>query len=302
MYNKFQNKFLTADNKKRAFIETEKLKTLWFNTGTLCNLACKGCYIESNPKNDRLAYLSFNEFKSFVNESIQNEMGTEKIGFTGGEPFMNKDIFKMIKYSLDNGFKTLVLTNAMKPMLNNKNDLFRLNHLNLTIRVSIDHYLKEKHEQIRGPNSWAPMIEGLKWLSKNNFNYCLATRLMWKEDEKTTRENFKTFIKNNELKINADSKIQLVTFAEMDEKSDTPEITTECWKILNKNQNEVMCSSSRMIVKKKGNDYPSVIACTLLPYNSEFDLGNTLKESLKRIYLNHPHCSKFCVLGGSSCS
>ena len=94
MYIKFQNKFLTADNKKRAFIETEKIKTLWFNTGTLCNLACKGCYIESSPKNDRLAYLSFNEFKSFVNESIQNEMGTEKIGFTGGEPFMNKDIFK----------------------------------------------------------------------------------------------------------------------------------------------------------------------------------------------------------------
>ena len=80
----------------------------------------------------------------FVNESIQNEMGTEEIGFTGGEPFMNKDIFKMIKYSLDNGFKTLVLTNAMKPMMNNKNDLNKLNHLNLTIRVSIDHYNKDK--------------------------------------------------------------------------------------------------------------------------------------------------------------
>ena len=39
------------------------------------------------------------------------------------------------------------------------------------------------------------MIEGLKWLSKNNFNYCLATRLMWNEDEKTTRENFKHLLK-----------------------------------------------------------------------------------------------------------
>ena len=187
MYSKFQNKFLTADNQKRAFINTQKIKTLWFNTGTLCNLACKGCYIDSSPKNDRLAYLSIDEFKSFVNESIQNKMGTEQIGFTGGEPFMNRDIFKMIKYSLENDFKTLVLTNAMKPMLNNKSDLFKLNHLNLTIRVSIDHYSKDKHEQIRGPNSWAPMIEGLKWLSNNKFNYCLATRLMWNEDEKTTR-------------------------------------------------------------------------------------------------------------------
>jgi molybdenum cofactor biosynthesis enzyme MoaA len=302
MYQKFENKTLTADNKARAFIESKKLKTLWFNTGTLCNLTCKNCYIESSPKNDRLSYLSFDEFKMFVNESIQNEMGTEEIGFTGGEPFMNKDIFKMIKYSLDNGFKTLVLTNAMKPMMNNKNDLNKLNHSNLTIRVSIDHYNKDKHEQIRGPNSWDPMIEGLKWLSENKFNYCLATRLMWNEDEETTRRNFKKFIDQYQLTLDVENKNQLVTFAEMDEKQDTPEITTECWGILNKNPDTVMCSTSRMIVKKKGNENPSVIACTLLPYKQEFDLGDSLKESMKKIYLNHPHCSKFCVLGGSSCS
>jgi len=302
MFQKFENKNFTADNKVRAFIESKKLKTLWFNTGTLCNLTCKNCYIESSPKNDRLSYLSFDEFKMFVNESIQNEMGTEEIGFTGGEPFMNKDIYKMVKYSLDNGFKTLVLTNAMKPMMNNKNDLNKLNHLNLTIRVSIDHYNKDKHEQIRGPNSWDPMIEGLKWLSENKFNYCLATRLMWNEDEETTRRNFKKFIDQYQLTLDVGNKNQLVTFAEMDEKQDTPEITTECWGILNKSPDTVMCSTSRMIVKKKGNENPSVIACTLLPYKQEFDLGDSLKESMKKIYLNHPHCSKFCVLGGSSCS
>ena len=302
MFQKFENKNLTADNKTRAFIESKKLKTLWFNTGTLCNLTCKNCYIESSPKNDRLAYLSFDEFKVFVNESIQNEMGTEEIGFTGGEPFMNKDILKMIKYSLDNGFKTLVLTNAMKPMMNNRKNLNKLNHLNLSIRVSIDHYDKDKHEQIRGPNSWEPMIEGLKWLSENKFNYCLATRLMWDEDEETTRKNFKKFVDQYQLVLDVENKNQLVTFAEMDEKQDTPEITTECWDILNKNPDTIMCSTSRMIVKKRGDENPSVIACTLLPYKQEFDLGDTLKESMKKIYLNHPHCSKFCVLGGSSCS
>ncbi len=302
MSKKFKEKFKTADGKDRAFVEISQLKTLWFNTGTLCNLTCSNCYIESSPKNDRLQYISFEEFKIFVNESIQNELGTKEIGFTGGEPFMNKDIFKMIKYSLDNGFKTLVLTNAMKPMINNKSQLLRLNHLNLTIRVSIDHYTKEKHEEVRGPNSWEPMIEGLKWLSENNFNYCLATRLMWGEDEDITRNNFQKFIDQFNLKLNSKSKIQLVTFAEMDVNQDTPEITTECWKILNKEPESVMCSTSRMIVKKKGEQLPSVIACTLLPYEKEFDLGKSLKESNQKVYLNHPHCSKFCVLGGSSCS
>ena len=302
MSKKFKEKLKTADGKDRAFVEISQLKTLWFNTGTLCNLTCSNCYIESSPKNDRLEYISFEEFKTFINESIQNELGTKEIGFTGGEPFMNKDIFKMIKYSLDNDFKTLVLTNAMKPMMNNKSQLLRLNHLNLTIRVSIDHYTKEKHEEVRGPNSWEPMIDGLKWLSENSFNYCLATRLMWGEDEDTTRNNFQKFIDQFNLKLNSKSKIQLVTFAEMDVNQDTPEITTDCWKILNKEPETVMCSTARMIVKKKGEKLPSVIACTLLPYEKEFDLGKSLKESNQKVYLNHPHCSKFCVLGGSSCS
>ena len=63
-----------------------------------------------------------------------------------------------------------------------------------------------------------------------------------------------------------------------------------------------MCSSSRMIVRKKGHEKASVIACTLLPYDDAFDMGNSLQEANKKVYLNHPHCSKFCVLGGSSCS
>ena len=302
MSKKFKEKLKTADGKDRAFVEISQLKTLWFNTGTLCNLTCSNCYIESSPKNDRLEYISFEEFKTFINESIQNELGTKEIGFTGGEPFMNKDIFKMIKYSLDNDFKTLVLTNAMKPMMYNKSQLLRLNHLNLTIRVSIDHYTKEKHEEVRGPNSWEPMIDGLKWLSENSFNYCLATRLMWGVDEDTTRNSFQKFIDQFNLKLNSKSKIQLVTFAEMDVNQDTPEITTDCWKILNKEPETVMCSTARMIVKKKGEKLPSVIACTLLPYEKEFDLGKSLKESNQKVYLNHPHCSKFCVLGGSSCS
>jgi hypothetical protein len=172
----------------------------------------------------------------------------------------------------------------------------------LTFRISIDHVDQLKHEEIRGPNSYEPMMEGLKWLRDNGFKMSLATRLMWGESEEDTRKIFAKFISTNQLPIDPHSMKDLVTFTEMDVKKDTPEITTECWSILNKNPKTVMCSSSRMVVKKKGNKKPSVIACTLLPYDEAFDLGSSLKSSMQRIYLNHPHCSKFCVLGGSSCS
>jgi sulfatase maturation enzyme AslB (radical SAM superfamily) len=300
--NKFKNQKVTADGSNRAFIEARNIKTLWFNTGTLCNIECKNCYIESSPKNDSLAYLTFEEVKSFIDEAIDKNLGTNEIGFTGGEPFMNKDIMKMIDYSLNKNFKVLVLSNAMKPMLNRTKELIKLNHSNLTIRVSIDHYEKEKHEEIRGKNTYDVMLQGLKWLNENNFNYTLATRLLWNEKEEDLRKNFGTFIKNNNLRLDTNSPKELVTFAEMDEKIDTPEITTSCWDILNKDPNDIMCSWSRMVVRKKNSKNPSVIACTLLPYADEFDLGETLTNSLQKIYLNHKHCSKFCVLGGSSCS
>ena len=300
--NKFKDQKVTADGSNRAFIEARNIKTLWFNTGTLCNIECRNCYIESSPKNDSLAYLTFEEVKSFIDEAIDKNLGTNEIGFTGGEPFMNKDIMKMIDYSLRKRLKVLVLSNAMKPMLNRTKELIKLNHSNLTIRVSIDHYEKEKHEEIRGKNTYDVMMQGLKWLNENNFNYTLATRLLWNEKEEDLRKNFGTFIKNNNLRLDTNSPKELVTFAEMDEKIDTPEITTSCWDILNKDPNDVMCSWSRMVVRKKNSKNPSVIACTLLPYADEFDLGETLTNSLQKIYLNHKHCSKFCVLGGSSCS
>jgi hypothetical protein len=45
-----------------------------------------------------------------------------------------------------------------------------------------------------------------------------------------------------------------------------------------------------------------VLACTLLAYDTRFELGATLAEAAGAVALNHPHCAKFCVLGGASCS
>jgi len=88
----------------------------------------------------------------------------------------------------------------------------------------------------------------------------------------------------------------------MDITVDVPEITTSCWEILSVRPETQMCASSRMVVKRKGQERPTVVSCTLLPYEEEFELGKTLSEASKKIYLNHQHCSKFCVLGGASCS
>lgn len=45
---KFADPHLTASGAPRARVPLVALETLWFNTGTLCNLACATCYIEGD--------------------------------------------------------------------------------------------------------------------------------------------------------------------------------------------------------------------------------------------------------------
>jgi hypothetical protein len=80
---KFQDPFVTAKGERRAHVTLEALKALWFNTGTLCNLTCENCYIESSPPNDRLVYLTTPEVVEYLDEIEREGLGTELIGFTG---------------------------------------------------------------------------------------------------------------------------------------------------------------------------------------------------------------------------
>ncbi len=302
---KFRDPDVTAKGEKRAVVVLSRLRTLWFNTGSLCNIACKNCYMDSSPENDRLAYLSLAEFKKFLDEIEREDLPTEEIAFTGGEPFMNKDLPAMLGEALEKGYRVLVLTNAMKPMANRKKDLLALKNKygpRLSLRVSMDHYTVEKHEGVRGRGTWKPMIRGLSWLAENDFRVDVAGRTLWRESDEAARAGYRALFAGEGVPVDADDPGKLVLFPEMDAATDVPEITTHCWDILGVAPETMMCASSRMIVKRKGAPGPVVMPCTLLPYDPAFELGATLSGAAKAIKLNHPHCAKFCVLGGGACS
>ncbi len=302
---KFKDALVTARGEERAHVALRTLETLWFNTGTLCNLTCHNCYIESSPRNDRLVYLSAAEVTDYLDEIERDGHGTKLIGFTGGEPFMNRDLPAMLEDVLARGLKAMVLTNAMKPMHRMKPALLGLlarHGHNLTIRVSLDHYERTLHEEERGARSWKPTIDGLVWLAQSGFDVHVAGRRFSEETEAEVRAGYARLFAGLGITIDAASPASLVLFPEMDSRVDVPEITTACWGILKKSPDSVMCASARMVVKRKGAQRPAVVACTLLPYDPQFELGSTLAESVGDVRLNHPHCAKFCVLGGAACS
>jgi uncharacterized Fe-S cluster-containing radical SAM superfamily protein len=301
---KFSDPRVTAAGEPRAEVALARLRTLWFNTGTLCNLACRNCYIESSPKNDRLVYLDRGEVAAYLDEIERDGWDTEEIGFTGGEPFMNPHLFGMMEDCLTRGFRVLVLTNAMRPMQRANGKLIDLNARlgeRLTIRVSLDHFTAERHEDERGPGTYQPTLDGLIWLARSGFNVAVAGRTMWGEDEAAERDGYARLFAAHAIALDAHDPDALVLFPEMDARADVPEIAQAAF-ALGKSPADLMCATSRMVVKRKGAARPAVLACTLVPYDAQFELGATLRDAARPVPLNHPHCARFCVLGCASCS
>jgi len=313
---KFCDPDWTASGERRAQVHLDSLRTLWINTGSLCNIECRNCYIESSPENDRLAYITRSEVAAFLDEIARDRLPTRMIGFTGGEPFMNPDIIEMVGAALERGHSVLVLTNAMQPMQRPRIQsgllaLRKAHGARFVVRVSLDHYGKALHEEERGPNTYDKTIEGIDWLARNGFAIALAGRTYCGESTGSLRAGYTRLAQERGWPIDASDPIQLVLFPEMDVRVDVPEITTACWSILNKSPSAVMCASSRMVVKRKGVARPLVLPCTLLPYDPAFEMGTTLQEAARAdggmfdhgaVKLCHPHCAKFCVLGEGSCS
>lgn len=304
---KFSHPDLTAKGEARASVSLTGAKTLWFNTGTLCNITCVNCYIESSPENDRLEYMTVDEMRPFLDEIETLGWPVTEIGFTGGEPFMNPEIIGLIEAALARGYEVLVLTNAMRPMMRKRvqQGLLGLHARygnKLTLRISLDHFNPAYHDEERGAGAYDITIKGMEWLRDNGFNMTLAGRTVWGDTDAKSREGYAALYQKHGFDIDPQNPASTVLFPEMDARAEVPEITTACWGILNKNPNDIMCASSRMVVKRKGAAQPAVLACTLLAYDEAFEMGSTLKEAEAEVKLNHRHCAKFCVLGGASCS
>ena len=313
---KFDHPDITATGEQRASVALERLETVWFNTGTLCNITCQNCYIESSPSNDRFAYISVAEVTGLLDELLQDGHGAREIGFTGGEPFMNPEFLPMLAATLERGFDVLVLTNAMLPMQRApiKRGLLAVKERHgarLRLRVSLDHFTPELHEAERGRKTWAKAVAGLDWLNANGFEIAIAGRTCWNESEAEERNGYTALIASSGWRIDPFNPKQLMLLPEMDGSHDVPEITTRCWGILGKRPQDLMCATSRMVVKRKGAAAPVILPCTLLPYEPSFEMGATFAEAGTAeggmfangaVKLCHPHCAKFCVLGGGSCS
>ena len=253
----------------------------------------------SNRARPPLAYITTAEVTAYLDEIAADGLEQE-IGFTGGEPFL--EMIDILEATLSRSFRALVLTNAMRPLAKMRTGCCGCaNHTAMSGYTRFCRPLRTNTpRKERGPRSWEPAIAGLTWLSENG-QINVAGRTFWDEDEASLRAGYGRLFSKIGLAIDPQNPVDLVLFPEMDEMADVPEITTACWGILDVSPDAMMCASSRMVLKRRGTDKTIVVPCTLLPYDERFEMGETLAEAAADVALNHPHCAKFCVLGGGAC-
>ncbi|HEY0837202.1 MAG TPA: hypothetical protein VGE72_25040 [Azospirillum sp.] len=119
----------------------------------------------SSPVDDRLAPITLDDVRGALDEAVRLGHPLTEVGFTGGEPFLNKALPGILDFVLGRGLRALVLSNGLQPMTR-RADALRARHGDrLAIRVSLDHHTAARHDAARSHGAFQGALAGLCWLA-----------------------------------------------------------------------------------------------------------------------------------------
>ncbi|MBU2473096.1 methyltransferase domain-containing protein [Patescibacteria group bacterium] len=122
-------------------------RTLDLNITSKCNLNCDHCFATSFlSKKDKIKPLTIGEYRTIVDQAIK--MGFTTLTLTGGEPFINDDIYEIIRNIYPEKVWIACATNGT---LCTREKLLEAKKAGLDcIYVSIDSLDPHKHDKFRG--------------------------------------------------------------------------------------------------------------------------------------------------------
>lgn len=283
-----------------GYIDTHILEELWFHTGTACNLACPFCLEGSKPGDNRLQRINLSDAIPYIDEAVS--LGIRQFSFTGGEPFIVKDFIKILDYASKRK-PCLVLTNGTEPLTRRIDTLAPLidNPNPIHFRISLDYPDPKQHDLGRGAGNFHKSIYAARLLYDKGFTISIARQMDKNEDKEKVEKKYRAILKDNNLPTD----LPLIAFPDFQVPgsiADVPSITEQCMIDYHteETRKNFMCTYSRMLIKK--NNEMRVYSCTLVDDDPDYDMGNSLTESIhKRINLKHHRCYS-CFATGSSCS
>ncbi len=274
------------------------LDTVWFQVGgTLCNLACRHCFISSGPTNHDHEMMSRAEVRGFLAEA--EVLGVKDYYFTGGEPFLNRELPGILEDTLRIGPAT-VLTNATlidRPRAGELASLERATRYSLEMRVSLDGLTPSTNDPIRGEGSFEAALAGTRELAQAGFNPIITVAQTWGDaEDREIRERFHDLLTSiglirPRLKILPLFRIGRET-ARTRGYAAAERLTAE--HMLGFDPWILQCSSSRMVTSR------GVYVCPILIDAPAALMGRTLSETFRSFPLAHGACHT-CWATGASC-
>ncbi|MCH2212346.1 MAG: radical SAM protein [Fuerstiella sp.] len=280
-------------------IELRSLDELWFQVaGTVCNLKCEHCFISCSPHNHSFEFLSYKDVETALQESVQH--GVREYYFTGGEPFLNKDLRQMLKRTLEYGPAT-VLTNGTVLKSAWLDELYaaeQAGRFSLEFRVSIDGPSPEINDPVRGAGTFDKAIQGVSLLCNAGFLPIITMTQTWDDSESLPiLEKFRSVLKRHgcsrprlkilpRLKIGAEEN-------RTEGYHDTERVSPEMMHDFDRDQ--LLCHHSRVITSR------GVFVCPILIESPDARMGKTLAGSLQSFPMQHGACYT-CYQYGAICS
>ena len=274
------------------------LDTVWFQVaGTLCNIACTHCFISCSPTNHAHEMMTFEEILPRLDEA--RRLGVRDYYFTGGEPFMNRDMLRILDTTLRQGPAT-VLTNGMllrKETCLALRELIDRSEYSLDLRVSLDGFDRETNDAIRGNGVWDRVMSGLANLAEAGINPVITvTTAANGADTAAGRARFLDVIRSfgfdkPRLKVLS---LFLIGAEETRTRSygSSERLTAEA--LEGADLSVLQCSTSRMITSR------GVYVCPILIDYDAARMGDTITETLKPFPLAYGACHT-CWADGVTC-
>lgn len=275
------------------------LDHLWFQVGgTLCNLECRHCFISCSPHNHSFGFLDLKTVRRALDESVR--LGVKEYYFTGGEPFLNRDMVPILELTLRYGPAT-VLTNGTvfkEEWLDRLARADAESPYSLEFRVSLDGFTAAMNDPVRGPGTFDRAMRGVRQLVAHGFLPIITvTRTSDEQEDGQLFRGFVRLLRDHgydrprvkvlpTLRIGAEERRRR---GYRDEERVTPEMMDGF------DLGQLICHHSRIVTDR------GVYVCPILIEAPDARLGDTLSAALGPYSLRHHACST-CYQYGALCS
>jgi len=152
-------------------LKTYNVKSVHIEITGRCNLNCIYCYNSKFKDKKKISEeMNTEDIKRLITEA--SKMGCENFTFSGGEPFLRKDIFEIIEYC--KGKRVNFLTNAKVLTKNFIKKLSLYSQIN-EIKITLDGF--SGHNKLRRGSNYKDVVESIKNLKKEGMKVVINTEI-----------------------------------------------------------------------------------------------------------------------------